>query len=76
MRQKKEYDFVVTLKHPDYRIYNVITVLLCVITIAASVFALLHSLFSTYTWVNVFLSAFIVINLVIAFINIIVLFIF
>jgi hypothetical protein len=69
MRQKKEYDFVVTLKHPDYKFYNVITVLMCVITVAASVFALLHSLFSTYTWVNVFLSAFIIVNLIIAFIN-------
>src|ERR1044072_7974178 len=26
MRQKKQYDFVVTLKHPDYKIYNIITV--------------------------------------------------
>ncbi|MEP6466954.1 MAG: hypothetical protein ABJB05_11650 [Parafilimonas sp.] len=69
MRQKKEYDFVVTLKHPDYKIYNIITVLICLITIAAAVFGLLHSFFSTYTWVNVFLIAFIVINLSVAFIK-------
>jgi hypothetical protein len=69
MRQKKEYDFVVTLKHPDYRIYNVITVLMCIITVAASVFALLHSLFSAFAWVNVCLIAIIILILVFAFLS-------
>jgi len=69
MRQKKEYDFVVTLKHPDYKIYNIITVLMCLITVAASIFGLLHSEFFSLTWVNVFLTACIVINLFLAFIN-------
>ena len=55
MRQKKEYDFVVTLKHPDYKIYNVITVLMCVMTVTAEVFALLHSVFFSFTWINIFL---------------------
>ena len=70
MRQKKEYDFVVTLKHPDYKIYNVITVLMCVMTVTAEVFALLHSVFFSFTWINIFLLAVIVLSLAIAIINI------
>ena len=69
MRQKNEYDFVVTLKHPDYKIYNVITVLICVITVAAEVFALLNLVFSAFTGLNIFLIAVIVLSLMIAFIN-------
>ena len=66
MRQKKEYDFVVTLKHPDYKIYNVISVLMCVMTLTAEVFALLHSFFFNYNWINVFLAAVILFSLVMA----------
>ena len=69
MSQKKEYDFVVTLKHPDYKIYNIISVLMCVMTVAASVFAILHTPFSDLTWVNIFLTLFIVFVLVLAFVN-------
>lgn len=69
MRQKKEYDFVVTLKHPNYKIYNIITILMCLMTVTASVFGMLHSTFFNFTWVNVFLTACIIINLFIAFIN-------
>ena len=66
MRQKKEYDFVVTLKHPDYRIYNVISVLMCVMTLTAEVFVLLYSVFFNYYWLNVFLAAVILFSLVTA----------
>lgn len=69
MRQKKEYDFVVTLKHPNYKIYNIITVLMCLMTITASAFGMLHSSFSNLTWINIFLDAFIVFNLVFSFLN-------
>ena len=68
MRQKKEYDFVVTLKHRDYKVYNLISVLLCVMTIAAEVFALLHSSFTSITWINILLIVIIVFNLSISFI--------
>ena len=66
MRQKKEYDFVITLKHPDYKIYNIISVLMCLMTLAACVFCLLHSPFYKYNWLNVLLMAVIVFNLVMA----------
>ena len=66
MRQKKEYDFVVTLKHPDYRIYNIISVLMCVMTLTAEAFALLNSVFFSYNWLNIFLAAVIVFTLVMA----------
>jgi len=69
MRQKKEYDFVITLKHPDYKIYNIISVLMCIMTLAASVFGLLHSPFYNITWVNIFLMLVIVFNLVMALLN-------
>jgi hypothetical protein len=69
MRQKKEYDFVVTLKHPDYKIYNIITVLMCMMTVAASVFAMLHTPFSDLTWVNIFLTLFIFFVLVVSLVN-------
>lgn len=66
MRQKKEYDFVITLKHPDYKIYNIISVLMCLMTLTATVFGLLNSAFYNYNWLNVFLIAVIVLNLVLA----------
>src|SRR5690242_383013 len=62
MRTKKEYDFIVTLKHQDYKIFDVITVLLCVMTLAALVFAIMNTGFVTYNWVSIFLAAFIIIN--------------
>lgn len=69
MRQKKEYDFVVTLKHPDYKIYNIISVLMCLITVTASAFGMLQSAFTNLTWVNIFLTGFIIFNLVFSFLN-------
>ena len=69
MRGQKEYDFIVTLKHQNYKVYDVITVLLCVMTLAAFVFAIMYTGFATYNWVNIFLAAFIVIHLFITTIN-------
>ncbi|HEX5153493.1 MAG TPA: hypothetical protein VFW07_18715 [Parafilimonas sp.] len=66
MRQKKAYDFVVTLKHPDYRIYNMISVFMCVMTLTAEGFALLNSVFFDYNWINVILAAVILFTLVTA----------
>ena len=63
MRQKKEYDFIVTLKHPDYKIYNFITVLMCVMTVTASVLSLLNWQFQQLSWVNIILIGIIVFNL-------------
>lgn len=65
MNIKKEYDFVVTLKHPNYKIYDVITVLMCAMAVAAEVFALFHVQFMPFNWVNVFLVVFIIISLII-----------
>jgi hypothetical protein len=69
MSRKNEYDFVVTLKHPDYRIYNVITVLLCVMAVTASVAGLLRSSLNSLTWMDILLDVFIAGSLVISFIN-------
>ena len=69
MKQKEEYDFVVTLKHPDYKIYNIISVLMCMITITAEVFALLNSTFFNLTWINIFLLIVIISNFVLAIVN-------
>src|ERR1700748_1855542 len=69
MRHESEYDFIVTLKHPDYKIYNLISILLCVLTVAAATFALLQSLFFSFMWLNIFLIAVIIFSLMIAFIN-------
>lgn len=65
MSSRKEYDFVVTLKHPDYRIYNVITILMCVMTIAAEVFILMHSGVFYFFWLHVLLMIVIVVNMTI-----------
>lgn len=70
MRPKKEYDFIVTLKQPDYKIYNLISAFLCVMTLAAAIYALLLSYFYTFMWVDIFLVAVIVVNLFIAILNI------
>jgi hypothetical protein len=69
MGRKEEYDFIVTLKHHNYKIYDVITVLLCLMALAAFTFAILHTGFSKYNWVNVFLAAFILIHIFIIIIN-------
>lgn len=69
MRQKTEYDFIVTLKHPDYKIYNAITILMCVLTIAAGIFGMLQTPFTNLTWINVFLIGFIIFNVAIALLN-------
>lgn len=66
MRDKKEYDFVVTLKHHDYKLYNLISVLLCVMAVTAFAVAMLHVQFETFNWVNIFLATFIVISLIVA----------
>jgi len=67
MRRQKKYDFVVTLKHPAYQVYNIISVLLCLMTVTAEIFGLLHSGFTTIAWINVGLSAFIIIYIIVAF---------
>lgn len=66
MRDKKEYDFVVTLKHQDYRLYNIISILLCLMTVAAFAVTILYVGFTNVFWVNVCLAAFIVITLIIS----------
>ncbi|MBV9962923.1 MAG: hypothetical protein JO072_11815 [Parafilimonas sp.] len=67
--KQREYDFVITLKHPDYKIYNLISVLLCVITTTAAIYALLQSWFYSYMWLNVLLIAVVVTSLIIALFN-------
>jgi hypothetical protein len=67
MRQKKEYDFVVILKHSNYKMYNVITILMCMMTLMAEAFALSHSIFFDLFWVNIVLSAFIIFTFIKAF---------
>ena len=69
MSDKEKYDFVVTLKHQNYRLYDVITVFMCLLTLAAFIFAMLHVNFETFNWVNIFLAGFIVVSLVLVFIN-------
>ncbi|MEO8711852.1 MAG: hypothetical protein ABI405_06985 [Parafilimonas sp.] len=69
MRQKKEYDFVVTLKHPDYKIYNIISVLMCLMTVTASAFGMLQTTFTNLSWINIFLAGVIVYNLIFSFLN-------
>jgi hypothetical protein len=63
MTQKEAYDFIVTLKHPDYKIYNFITVLMCIMTVAASALSLMHWQFQQLSWVNIILIGIIVFNL-------------
>src|SRR5690348_5624150 len=70
MSKSTEYDFVVTLRHRDYRLYNVISILLCVMALATFTFTMLQVPFSAYNWINIFLAAFIIFNLVIFFIRI------
>ncbi len=70
MRDKREYDFVVTLKHQDYKLYNLISVLLCVMAVTAFVVAMLHVQFETFNWVNIFLTTFIIVSLIISLIRI------
>jgi len=69
MSQKKEYEFVVTLKHSDYKIYNVITILMCIITIAAEIYGLIQVPFSNYMLVNICLVVIIIFNLIFSFIS-------
>ncbi|MFT4155524.1 hypothetical protein [Parafilimonas sp.] len=69
MSRNREYDFVITLRHPNYKVYNVITVLMCVLAIAAEVFALLHTPFFSYNWINIVLMAVIVINFMLSVFN-------
>jgi hypothetical protein len=70
MSNSKEYDFVVTLKHRGFKLYNTISVLLCVMAVAAFTFAILQVPFAAFHWINIFLAAFIVISLFIFFIRI------
>lgn len=63
MKQQKEYDFIVTLKHPGFKTYNLITILMCLMTIAASVFGLLQWPFVPLSWVNIILIGIIIFNL-------------
>jgi len=69
MKQQTAYDFIVTLKHPGYKAYDLITVLLCVMTIAASIFSLLQWPFVPFSWVNIVLIGVIVFNLSMSFFN-------
>ena len=61
MPRKKEYNFVVTLKHPPYGLYNAIGILLCLMATTAEVVGLLYSGFATIMWINVGLVAFIIV---------------
>lgn len=69
MTRKKEYDFVVTLKHPDYKIYNVISMLMCAMAVTTSIFGMLHSNFISIEWINIFLIGFIFFYLLIPYLN-------
>lgn len=66
MSRKKEYDFIVTLKHPNYKIYNLISVLTCFITIAAEAYGIMQTPFATYYWVNIAMVVFIIFNFSVA----------
>jgi hypothetical protein len=66
MRKKKEYDFVVTLKHPDYKLYNIISSLMSVMAVLASGFGLSHSSFTSSAWIAVALMIFIIAYLIFA----------
>jgi hypothetical protein len=65
MGRKKEYRFVVTLKHPPYPLYNAIGILLCLMAVTAEIVGLLYSGFAAIFWVNAGLVAFIILYLVI-----------
>ena len=67
MRRKREYDFVVTVKHPDYFFYNIISSLLCLMTVTAEIFGLLNSAFTTIAWIKIVLIAFVIIYLLVSF---------
>ena len=67
MRRRREYDFVVTLKHPDYLLYNIISILLCLMTVTAEIFGLINSTFNTINWINIGFTSFIIIYLVVSF---------
>jgi hypothetical protein len=67
MRRKKEYDFVVTLKHPGYRFYNIISILLCLMTATAEISALFFSGFATMEWIKMAVVAFIIIYLLVSY---------
>ncbi|MBS1745165.1 MAG: hypothetical protein JST21_03230 [Bacteroidetes bacterium] len=62
MNRKKEYDYIVTLKHPNYKIYNLISVLTCMITLAAEAYGIVQTPFATYYWVNILMMVYIIYN--------------
>lgn len=69
MRNRKQYEFILTLKHQRYATFNVISILMCLMAITAFVVAMLHIPFQTYNWINVFLIAIIFFSLLFSFIN-------
>ena len=69
MAAVKEYDFVVTLKHPDYRPYNLISLLMCVMSIVASVLGIMNTYLKSTFWLIIILNVFIVAYLVMILFN-------
>ncbi len=70
MAAVKEYDFIVTLKRLDYRLLNIISVLMCVFAVSVSVFGLIYTGSSANSfYLALLLNCFIIIFLVYSFFN-------
>ena len=65
MAAGKEYDFIVSLKRADYRLLNIISVLMCVLAISVSVFGLIYTGASSNAfYLELLLDCFIIIFLI------------
>ena len=69
MPATKEYDFVVTLKHADYKFINIISGLMCVLAVSVSVFGLIYTGASSNSFylallLDVFIVGFLIYNLI------------
>ncbi len=68
MASNKEYDFVVTLKKADFKLLNIISVLMCVLAVSVSVFGLIYTGASANVfYVELILDGFIIIFLIYSF---------
>lgn len=61
MANNKEYDFIVTLKPPDYKYLNIISILMCMLAVTVSVYSLIYaSFFYTPLYIALILDIFII----------------
>ena len=62
--KRKEYDYVITLEQPDYKLYNIFSILMCLMAVVVTGLGFLYAFYSFSGWIQLALSIFVLASLI------------